>query len=75
VPSVFDLFLRGFAPGWLRRLNARRMARYEMQDLIGEQVVWDPPLVSGAFMLFRTGVLRRLGASTPTSSCTSKTTT
>lgn len=61
VPAVFDLFLRGFAPGWLRRRFARRMDRYEMRDLIGERVVWDPPLVSGAFMLFRSDVLRRLG--------------
>lgn len=61
VPSVFDLFLRGFAPGWLRRRCAARMARYEMQDLIGAHVVWDPPLVSGAFMFFRAAVLHRLG--------------
>jgi len=61
VPTVFDLFLRGFAPGWLRRRFAARMARYEMQDVIGDAVVWDPPLVSGAFMFFRTDVLRRLG--------------
>jgi hypothetical protein len=61
VPAVFDLFLRGFAPGWLRRRFAARMARYEMQDVIGDAVVWDPPLVSGAFMFFRAGVLRRLG--------------
>lgn len=65
VPSVFDLFLRGFAPGWLRRRFAARMARYEMQDVIGDAVVWDPPLVSGAFMCFRTDVLRRLGGFDP----------
>ncbi len=65
VPSVFDLFLRGFAPGWLRRRFADRMARYEMQDVIGSQVVWDPPLVSGACMLFRTEVLRRVGGFDP----------
>ena len=46
---------------WLRRRFAARMARYEMQDVIGDAVVWDPPLVSGAFMCFRTDVLRRLG--------------
>lgn len=65
VPAVFDLFLRGFAPGWLRRRFARRMERYEMRDLIAGQVVWDPPLVSGAFMLFRSEVLRRLGGFDP----------
>ncbi len=66
VPAVFDLFLRGFAPGWLRRcLNARRMPATRCRTFIGEQVVWDPPLVSGAFMLFRTSVLRRLGGFDP----------
>jgi len=65
VPTVFDLFLRGFAPGWLRRRFAARMARYEMHDLIGDRVVWDPPLVSGACMFFRADVLRRLGGFDP----------
>ncbi|MFT4171271.1 MAG: glycosyltransferase family 2 protein [Rhodocyclaceae bacterium] len=60
-PSVFDLFLRGLAPGWLRRRFHRRLARYEMRDLIGEHIVWDPPLVSGCFMLFRAGVFERIG--------------
>jgi GT2 family glycosyltransferase len=60
-PSIFDLFLRGLAPGWLRRPFQRRLARYEMRDLIDDRVVWDPPLVSGCFMLFRTPVFERIG--------------
>lgn len=60
VPTVFDLFLRGFAPGWLRHRFDRRLARYEMRDVIGDQVLWEPPIVSGCCMLFRTDVLRRL---------------
>ncbi|MGC3962313.1 MAG: glycosyltransferase family 2 protein [Rhodocyclaceae bacterium] len=52
-PSVFDLFLRGIAPEWLRQFFARRMARYEMRDLVGDTILWDPPIVSGCFMLFR----------------------
>ncbi|WP_321961150.1 glycosyltransferase [Paraburkholderia sp. J7] len=61
-PSLFDLFVRGFAPASVRRLMARRFARYEMRDTIdGTSTVWDPPIVSGCFMLFRTGLLQKLG--------------
>jgi GT2 family glycosyltransferase len=60
-PTLFDLFVRGFLPGSVRRLFARRLARYEMRDLINDQdIVWDPPIVSGCFMLFRTSVLKKL---------------
>ena len=34
-PAIFDLFLRGFAPAFLRPLFRRRLARYEMRDLDG----------------------------------------
>jgi GT2 family glycosyltransferase len=48
-------------PGSIRKLFAKRLARYEMRDLINDRdVVWDPPIVSGCFMLFRTEVLKRL---------------
>jgi GT2 family glycosyltransferase len=58
---LLDLFVRGFLPGSVRRLFARRLARYEMRDLINEKdIVWDPPIVSGCFMLFRTSVLKKL---------------
>lgn len=60
-PSLVDLFLRGFAPAALRRRFAARLARYEMRDRIGCEVVMDPPIVSGCFMLFRAPVLERLG--------------
>ncbi len=61
-PSLLDLFVRGFAPASVRSLMALRLARYEMRDMIdGTAIVWDPPIVSGCFMLFRTALLRRLG--------------
>jgi len=61
-PAVLDLFVRGILPARLRRPFARRLSRYEMRDVIGDtEVVWDPPIVSGCFMLFRTAVLQRLG--------------
>ena len=60
-PTVLDLFVRGFLPSAVRRLFASRLARYEMRDQINESdVVWDPPIVSGCFMLFRTDVLKKL---------------
>lgn len=61
-PTLFDLFIRGFLPARLRSVFARRLIRYEMRDQINESdVVWDPPIVSGCFMLFRTQVLKQLG--------------
>lgn len=60
-PTLFDLFLRGFLPFRVQRHFRRRLARYEMRDVINERdVVWDPPIVSGCFMLFRTDLLKRL---------------
>jgi GT2 family glycosyltransferase len=61
-PTLLDLFARGFLPSGLRRLFTRRLARYEMRDRINARdIVWDPPIVSGCFMLFRTSVLKQLG--------------
>lgn len=61
-PTLLDLFARGFLPARLRRLFTRRLARYEMRDrLNARDIVWDPPIVSGCFMLFRTSVLKQLG--------------
>lgn len=60
-PTLVDLFVRGFLPARARRLFDRRLARYEMRDLINESdTVWDPPIVSGCFMVFRTTVLKTL---------------
>ncbi|AOK15900.1 glycosyl transferase [Burkholderia cepacia] len=60
-PALLDLFVRGFLPSGLRQLFAERLARYEMRDVIdGTSVVWNPPIISGCFMLFRTDVLKRL---------------
>ncbi|EKP0260161.1 glycosyltransferase family 2 protein [Aeromonas sobria] len=61
-PTVFDLLLRGFAPAFVKTLFQARLAKYEMADqLNNHDVLWDPPIVSGCFMLFRTDVLQQLG--------------
>ncbi|PLZ00554.1 glycosyl transferase [Burkholderia sp. WAC0059] len=60
-PTVVDLLVRGFAPSRIRRIFAERLARYEMRDRIDEhEMLWDPPIASGCFMLFRTSKLRRI---------------
>ncbi|KWU29016.1 MULTISPECIES: glycosyltransferase family 2 protein [Burkholderia] len=65
-PTVLDLLVRGFLPVRMRRWFAGRLAHYEMRDLINDHdIVWDPPIISGCFMLFRTDVLKRLGGFDP----------
>lgn len=64
-PSILDLVLRGFAPEWLRRRFAGRLARYERRDCDGTEVVWNPAIVSGCFMLWRTPVLKSLNGFDP----------
>ena len=60
-PALLDLLVRGFLPARMRRWFAGRLARYEMRDVINDHdIVWDPPIVSGCFMLFRTDVLKQL---------------
>ena len=64
-PSVWVLFLRGFAPGALRGRFARRLADYEMRDVVAARAVADVPLASGCFMLMRTALFRRVGGFDP----------
>jgi len=64
-PSVWVLFLRGFAPAFLRRRFARAIDAYEMRDAIGEELVKGVPLASGCFMLVRTALLEKLGGFDP----------
>jgi GT2 family glycosyltransferase len=65
-PTVFDLLLRGVAPAFVTRMFQQRLAKYEMADRLNDQdVLWDPPIASGCFMLFRTDVLQQLGGFDP----------
>ena len=64
-PTVLDLALRGFAPAWLRRRFQARLDRYEWRDQTGDAVCWDPPIVSGCFMLCRRAALDRVGGFRP----------
>ncbi|WP_322034508.1 glycosyltransferase family 2 protein [Burkholderia sp. BCC1970] len=65
-PSLVDLAVRGFMPIAWRKCFRRRLSHYEMRDVINDHdIVWDPPIVSGCFMLFRTEVLKKLGGFDP----------
>lgn len=60
-PSPFVLALRGFGADCLKRWFDAPLARYEYRDAPQALTLWDPQLVSGCCMLFRTDVLLRLG--------------
>jgi GT2 family glycosyltransferase len=64
-PSVWVLFLRGFAPEFLRRRNAAALERYEMRDVPPDRPFAPVPLASGCFMLMRTALFTRLGGFDP----------
>lgn len=65
MPGVRTLFLRGFAPAAMRERNAADLARYEMRDVIDNAYYEGVPLASGAFLLARTALLKRLGGFDP----------
>src|SRR5260364_171991 len=74
-PTLFDLWLRGFALAEMRARFAHRLARYELRDLTdahrtlpqsGASASWfSPPIVSGCFMMFRTDALKKLSGFDP----------
>ncbi len=64
-PSVWVLFLRGFAPAALQRRFSGAIERYEMRDLIGDGLLTGVPLASGCFMLMRTALFAKLGGFDP----------
>jgi GT2 family glycosyltransferase len=64
-PSLWVLFLRGFAPAFLRRRFAHAIDHYEMRDVIADRFVSGVPLASGCFMLARTPLLLQLGGFDP----------
>ena len=60
-PSLLDLALRGFAPERLKRVFARRLARYELRDLPGAEPALSVPIISGSFMFVRRAPVAALG--------------
>ncbi len=59
-PSVWVLFLRGFAPAFLRARFSAALDHYEMRDLHADRPYAPIPLASGCFMLVRSSQFRKL---------------
>ena len=60
--------LRGFAPRFVQRLFAHRLARYEMRDVVDASPPREAigvPIMSGAFLLARRDVIDRTGGFDP----------
>jgi GT2 family glycosyltransferase len=64
-PSVLVLFLRGFAPSWLKRRFQPLLDRYELRDRMDADVLRDVPLASGCFMFARRDELAAVGGFSP----------
>jgi hypothetical protein len=60
-PSVLDLALRGFAPGWLKRRFRARLERFEMRDLPRAEPSTGVPILSGSFMFCRRAPIAGIG--------------
>jgi GT2 family glycosyltransferase len=64
-PSLWVLFLRGFAPAAMRRAFATTLDRYEMRDVLAAGTYAPVPLASGCFMVVRTPLFATLGGFDP----------
>ena len=63
-PTLLDLFLRGFAPGFITNRFAERLAYYECRDLDHFRPA-QVPIVSGCMMLARTDLLQQISGFDP----------
>ena len=64
-PTLFTLFLRSFAPSWIRACFQSRLDRYEMRDRNYDEPMDGVEFPSGCFMFFRTRILKQLGGFDP----------
>lgn len=64
-PGLWTLFLRGFAPAFVRRRFDRSLRQYEMREETGNGDYAGRFLASGCFMFMRGGTLRAAGGFDP----------
>lgn len=59
-PSVLNFILRGFMPGFVRKLFDKRLAKFEMRELSEDHPTTEIPIISGCFMLCCTDALQQV---------------
>jgi GT2 family glycosyltransferase len=64
-PTVLDLFLRGFAPKFIKRFFTIRMQEYEMRWDLEDQALSQKVMASGCFMFLRYSVLNEVKGFSP----------
>lgn len=64
-PSLFIMFLRGFAPRWLKSLFHQKLSRFEMRDHDYDEGIDRVEYPTGCFMFFRAELLRQIGGFDP----------
>jgi GT2 family glycosyltransferase len=64
-PNIWVLFLRGFAPSWLKKLFQKSMNAYDLRDLPSDQPHLKTVVGSGACFLMRTNIWQQLGGFDP----------
>ena len=64
-PSVFILFLRGFAPAWLKKLFKASLDAYDLKDMSSDQTHLETVVGSGACFLMRKNIWTSLGGFDP----------
>ena len=60
-PTVFDLFIRGFLPDFLKKIFKKRQDKYEYKKYDFNELIFDVPYLSGCFMFFRISTLKNVG--------------
>jgi hypothetical protein len=59
-PTLFVMFLRSFAPIWMRKIFHSELDHFEMRNLDYDNVIEPIQYPTGCFMFFRTEMLRRI---------------
>jgi hypothetical protein len=60
-PTIFDLYLRGFAPTWMRNHWQHRLERYTLASVINQAGAHPVTMASGCCMLCSTPALQAIG--------------